>query len=79
MQRSSYSLLGQRTKQRRVTSHSRMGSGDLPGSISPGGPTWGEDIGCWGAHVGLKYHGALGSPTRGPKDQASQQDGTRVS
>lgn len=43
MQRSSYSRLGQRTKQRRVASHSRTGFGDLPGvrTWAAGGHTWG--------------------------------------
>lgn len=39
--------------------------GRLPQQNGLWGPPRGEDMGCWGAHVGLKYHGAPGSPAGG--------------
>lgn len=51
--------------------------GRLPQQNGLWGPPRGEDVGCWGAHVGLEYHGAPGSPAGGPKGRASHQDGAR--
>lgn len=52
--------------------------GRLPQQNGLLGPPQGEDVGCWGAHVGLEYHGAPGSPAGSPKGRASHQDGARV-